>query len=131
MGERIKERLERIEHKGVTIFVGNYRGLAPGPFERHIRENRAAMVEICEQGDYEIRTLTDVSDTIIGGEVLKELRENAKVLKSYIKGNAVVGIVGFRKHLLGMIKLMPGFENMGQFDTVEEAKDWLAQTAKK
>ncbi len=131
MGEKITKGLERIEHKGVAIFFSDYRRLTPGGFEEQLRENRAALETICERGDYELRILADFTDAIVGGDVMKELRVTAKIVAPYIRATAVVGVVGFRKHLLRMIRLVPGHEKMGQFDDVEAAKDWLAETAKK
>jgi hypothetical protein len=130
VSEKITDRMEWITHKGVRIIFADDRGLEGEPLLQHIRECEKALVEIGQrQGEGSILIVTEVTDAVISGEVMNTLKQASLVLKPYIKASAGVGITGIRKYLLNVLSTFSGVDTKA-FDTMEEAKDWLAEQAK-
>ena len=121
MGKKISERLERVDHKGRTIFYSDYRGLIGKAFAEAVKTNAEIAMKLGEKNQLR---LTDVRDTVVTTEAMDALKESGALLKPYIKATAVVGIEGMRKHLLSLVNKVSGL-GAKPFDTVEAAKEWL------
>lgn len=128
MDERITDTLTKMEHRGYFIYYSDYRGLFGDEFERQIKENGEALVEMGRRGERNLLGIVDIRDCMITNEVFEAFKNFAADTKRYFKDTAVVGVTGLRKHLLQAVNK---FAKIGvkPFDEVEAAKDWLVRRA--
>ena len=87
---------------------------------------KAKMLVLSEpQGS--ILTLTDVTDIKFTPEASAAIKELALHNKPYVKAGAVIGVTGLRKVVFNSVLVFTGRRNLFLHDTIEDAKDWLAQ----
>ncbi len=70
-------------------------------------------------------TLTDVTNARFNEEVGEGMKQFTLQNKPYVKASAVVGITGLKRIIFGAVMAFSR-RNIESFDTVEEAKRWLA-----
>ncbi|MFC1833767.1 hypothetical protein ACFL2Q_03410 [Thermodesulfobacteriota bacterium] len=125
MDEKLNPRLERTNHKGKTIYYADYTGLLGEELAGQIRENGRMMSEQEAQGELNRLSLVDIRDCFATAEVVNAFKEVARNMGQELKAVAVVGVTGLRKHLLAIVNRVSGL-GAKPFDTVEQARDWLA-----
>lgn len=81
---------------------------------------------IKESGKKDILYLVDNSNTIISTEVKEVIKKAGNVLKPYLKQTAVIGPNAAQKILINILSKITGM-NIKIFDTLENAKAWLAK----
>ena len=112
-----------IQHKGKEILYTDYTNLTHDTFLDVIKK---AHQLILTSGKKDILQVVDLTNSFGDDKVMDELKRTAKESKAYIKKRAIVGVVGIKKVLLGVVNNFSN-EKIVPFKTVEEAKDWLAQ----
>lgn len=72
-----------------------------------------------------VRTLTDVTESHANEEVLAALKGLTKANKPYVKAGAVVGLNPIKRILFKAVMAFSG-RNLSAFETLDQAKAWLA-----
>jgi hypothetical protein len=76
-------------------------------------------------GGYELLLLVDVRNSQAKEKIVVDaLKQNAKVIKPYVKKAAVVGVAFSQEIVLTAVNMFSNL-NLKPFDTIEDAKDWL------
>lgn len=70
-------------------------------------------------------TLTNVAESMYNSKVRDALHEYAAANKPYVKAAALIGVSGLRKAMALALIAITGRRLM-LFDTLEQARDWLA-----
>jgi hypothetical protein len=113
---------EFIEYKGKKILYVNYQG---------IKETETAIsilhkaVEIERKSDGNLLLLQNYNETFGSQEFMTEIKKLGKEVSDKVKKNALIGISGIKKILLGAYTAFSGERNIKTFSTEEEAKEWL------
>jgi len=124
------ERVRWEEHKGKKIFVADYSGLhAIKP------EEKKEMLDAIKKAEdlsatLSVKTLflTNAANAQADAEIMDALKKFAAFTnkKQIVAKECVVGISGIQKILLNAVNLFSGGK-MRSFDTIELAKEWLAE----
>jgi hypothetical protein len=125
MGQRLNERMERVEHRGRAILYSDYRGLKGDDLVSQIRANCRLAAQLARMGETEQLRLADLRDTFATPEAIDAIKAVAKEMKPFTKAHAVLGVTGVRKYLLRIVHEFSGLSSR-PFDTEAEAKEWLA-----
>lgn len=119
----MSDRVSWIKHKGARILYADYAGLSEQECMEVIGEFQD---ELLQQSPGSVVTLTNMTDF---RHVTTEVKDRFKVLaersRGISKGAATVGVTGFRKAIAVLLR-----GDMYYADSVEEAKEWLAEQAK-
>ncbi len=110
-------------HKGKKIFFARYDHL---PIDEYRAEIVAVEQELFQQPKSSVMLLVDTSGTLLSPEVLNLAKNTALKCKPYLSKIAILGMGGARKTLLDIVSKFAGITLSG-FDSVEQAKDFLAQ----
>ena len=119
----MSNRVNLIEHRGTKIRYADYSGTSEEEFMKTIAEFEG---ELRKQTPGSVTTLTNVTDTVVTGNVAKALKEMSKQTQGISIAAAGVGITGFKKVIAAMVR-----RDLYYANSLEEAKDWLAKQAKK
>jgi flagellar motor switch protein FliG len=119
----MNDRMSWIEYKGARILYVDYSGLSEEEFIQAIEEFKD---ELLKQAPGSVVSLSNMGDTSITEEVRKKFKELAEQTQGISKGAAAIGVTGFKKALAALIK-----RDLCYADSLEEAKDWLAEQARK
>jgi hypothetical protein len=113
-----------IVHKGVVILYGDFSG-----FQKDVKGLRAevdaADAEILRKPKGSVLAIADLTGTVTTGEVVELFKASATKTKDFIRKQAVVGVTGIQKVLARAVAFFSG-QSMHLFDSVDQAKDWLA-----
>jgi flavodoxin len=71
-------------------------------------------------------TLTDVTNTTFNSKVSDAMKEFVVHNKPYIVASAVVGVTGLKQIIYNAVMKFSG-RKLTAFDSLAEAKDWLAE----
>jgi len=116
------ERIQFIQHKGKQLL---HLDLADAKASEVVQLVRDAMPVIADQPVRSLRTLTDVTNMKFNGEATEALKQFTKHNKPYVIAGAVVGVTGLKQIIYNAVLKFSG-RNLVAFDTLDEAKDWLA-----
>ncbi len=116
-------RVRFIEHRGVRILLIDFSGLQQT--EEILREVEIAREVVAGQRPASLRTLTHVKDARYSPPVMEALKQLTVHNKPYVTAAAVVGMEGLHRVLFRAVVLFSR-RNIEAFDTLEEARDWLA-----
>jgi hypothetical protein len=119
----VSDRVSWIEHKGARILYADYSGLSGEEYIEVIEEFRN---ELLKQSPGSVVTLTNVTGSTVSNEVKDKLKELAEQTEGISKGAAAIGITGFKKAIAILIR-----RDLYWADSLEEAKEWLAEQARK
>ena len=119
----MSDRVSWIEYKGARILYVDYSGTSGEEFIKVVDEFEN---ELLEQTPGSVVTLTNVTNTVITDELRTRLREMAERTRGISKGAAAIGITGFKKAIAVLLR-----RDLYYANSLEEAKDWLAEQAKK
>ena len=117
------ERIQFINHKGKKILYFDFSSCRPDEANKVVED---AMAFVKKQPQKSLYTLTNVSGIRFDTNIGDKFKDFAAHNKPYVIAGAVVGISGLLKVLYTAITKFTG-RNLPAFDTVEQAKDWLAQ----
>lgn len=113
-------------HQGARIFIADFSHRGSNAAEI-AAECEAIKQELAEQPLHSILSISYVEGTLANEDIIKHLIELVKVTNPYIKKRAVVGVSGYRRHLLYAFSKVVGDLKFSVFDTIDAALDWLAQ----
>lgn len=117
-------RVYVVTHGGVEIMFLDFANVRrTGEALEAIAEARRA---ITTRAPNSVRTLTAVHDSLFNVEIARALWRLARADKRYVRAAAVVGVTGMQEAVLSLVSRMSR-RLFRTFDTVEEAKDWLAE----
>jgi len=119
----MSDRVSWIEHKGVRILYADYSGTSGEEFIEVVDEFES---ELSKQTPGSVVTLTNVANTVITNELRTRLRELTERTGGISKSAAAVGITGFKRAIAVLLR-----KDLHYADSLEEAKDWLAEQAGK
>jgi hypothetical protein len=111
-----------IEHKGKKILHLDFSGCKSVELGKIVQEAKGL---IGKQPEGSVRTLTDVTDTEMSKDTSAIVKDLTGFNKPYVVAAAVVGVTGLKKIIYNAVVALNG-RNMSTFDTIAEAKDWLA-----
>ncbi|MDM7926753.1 MAG: STAS/SEC14 domain-containing protein [bacterium] len=114
-----------LKHNGARIQYADYSGFH-SDLEALKAEVEYASGETLKEPPYSVLSLVNVTDTMGTQEIVEYLKNAAVRTKPYIKKMAVVGVPGYKKILLRAVIAFTG-QDIKPFDTLDEAKEWLAQ----
>jgi hypothetical protein len=118
----MSDRLSWIEYKGARILYVDYSGTSEEEFEQTIEEFKD---ELLKQTPGSVVTLTNMTNASLTIEIREKMKELAEQTRGISKGAAAIGVTGFKKALAALIK-----RDLYYADSLEEAKEWLAEQAK-
>jgi len=111
-----------IEHKGRRILRVDFSGLSP---EQLVGATKHAMRAIAAEPLGSVRILT-IANGQLDEQSAEAIRRYAAHNKPYVRASAVVGASGFQKILVVSIKVVQGRTALRNFESEDQAKDWLA-----
>ena len=117
------ERIRFIQHKGAEILYIDFSECQVTEIFPLIAQAKAVIASRPRQS---LLTLTDVTNTQHNDAVNQQMKSYTAHNKPYVKAAAVVGVEGLKKIVLDTIVLISK-RQIQLFDTVEQAKDWLAE----
>jgi hypothetical protein len=80
---------------------------------------------IATRPEKSVRVLTNVIGTELSRTTSQIIKDFATQNKPYVKASAVVGVEGLKKIIYNAVQTVSG-RHISSFDTMEQAKDWLA-----
>jgi hypothetical protein len=81
---------------------------------------------IAQQPAQSLLTLTDVTDTRFSDAVAQEMKHFTAHNRPYVRAAAVVGVTGLKRIIFEAVIAFSG-RKVTTFDTIEKAKQWLAE----
>lgn len=119
-------RVEFVEYKGKRILVLDYSGISDPAAAFPLFEETKRVV--AQQPPQSLFTLTNVQGSHFDTDVIKGVRDLVEHNRPYVKAGAVVGLSGLMRVVFTTLLHLTG-RNIRAFDSVEAAKDYLAQQA--
>ena len=114
-----------IIHKGKEIIYIDYRNLKDADeYEKKVEVTIERTKFYKENNINNLLVLTDLTGSIISGDVPKYLKKSTRIGRPYVKKSAVIGIVGAKKVFLNIVNVFSGYQTKA-FLTIEDAKEWL------
>lgn len=117
------ERAKWIEHRGKRIFEMDCTDASLDEMNQVIE---ACKQEVRSQPEQSVYTLIIAGGTAFSSETIGNLKELAKDNAPYVKASAIVGVTGLYKVVFNAVALFSK-RRFDLFDTIEEAKDYLAR----
>ena len=121
--KEITNRIRWIEHKEKLILYINYSNFLTS--DETIKTILEVNEFIKKLGEYELLMLVDVRNSYADEKIIIDaLKNNATIVKPYVKKAAVVGVTTTQEVILTIVNM---FSSLGikPFDTIDDAKDWL------
>jgi len=115
-------RVAFIYHKGREILFLNFADCRVDEVVPVIEEAKKSFSARPEQS---VLTLTDVSNTRFDDKVAQAMKAFTVHNKPYVAAAAVVGVTGIKKIIFEAVVLFSR-RKLQTFDTIDQAKDWLA-----
>ena len=116
------ERAKWVEHKGVKIFEMDCTNASLEEMNQVIEECKA---QVRSQPEQSVYTLVIAGGSAFSSETISNLKELARDNAPYVRASAMVGITGLYKVVFNAVALFSK-RRFDLFDTVEEARDYLA-----
>lgn len=117
------ERAKWVEHNDAKIFVMDCRGATLEEMNEIIEE---CITQVRSQPEKSVLTLTISGGSAFSGETITKLKEVARDNTPYVKAGAIVGVTGLYKVVFNAVAMFSK-RRFDLFDTIEEAKDFLAE----
>ena len=112
-----------IDHRGKQILFIDFSDCSPQQILDRIRETRPV---IQSQPEASVLTLTYVRNARFDRRVTQSLKEYTRDNKPYVRAAAIVGLSGLMEIILHAIVMFTR-RKFSVFDSLEDAKDWLAE----
>ena len=119
----MSDRLSWIEHKGTRILYVDYTGTSEEEFIQTIDEFKN---ELLKQTPGSVGTLSNMTNTVVTPNVTRKFKELAEQTRGISIGAAAIGVTGFKMPIAEMVR-----KGIYYADSLKEAKDWLAEQARK
>lgn len=112
-------------HKGARIFIADFSNY--GSDAVAVQAEADYIIQSLEQEPIaSVASVTHVDGTFANEQTMRILMKLVPVTNKYIKKRCVVGVRGFRKHLLAGFTRITGCAQFTLFDSMEQALDFLA-----
>lgn len=118
------QRVRFIEHRGTRILFIDFSGLQAA--EDILREMDTAREIIRAQPPSSVRVLTDVTRARYTPPVMDAMKEFTAGNKPYVRHSAVAGMERVHRVLYRAVLLFSR-RSIEIFETLDEARDWLAK----
>lgn len=115
-----------LEHRGVQVFIADFSRRGSNAAEI-AAECEAIKRELAGRPEHSVLSISHVEGTLANEDIIKHLVELVKVTNRFIKRRAVVGVTGYRRHLLYAFSKVVGELKFSVFDSIDEALDWLVK----
>jgi len=116
-----------IKHQGKEIYFIDYSHIeTPEEFLKTLREAAAFREKVKSIGKKDLLVLVDITGSYPNMEVFDELKKAGRIIREITMKEAIVGITGYKKVLLQIIRTFTNLE-FQVFETIEEAKNWLVK----
>jgi hypothetical protein len=117
------DRIRWIEHKEKQILYIDYSNFLNT--DETIKTILQVNDFIKKLGKYELLLFVDVRKSNADEKIIVEaLKNNALIIKPYIKKAAVIGVTTMQQIILTVVNVFSGL-GIKPFNTIDEAKDWL------
>lgn len=113
-------------HQGVQVFIADFSQRGSNA-EEIATECQAIRQALAGLPPHSVRSVSYVEGTLANEDIIKHLLELVKETNQYIKKRAVVGVSGYRRHLLYAFSKVVGDLKFSVFDSLNEALDWLVK----
>lgn len=118
------ERVRFLQHRGRSILLIDFSHLEET--DDIVAVARAAKEVVAKQPPASLRTLSNVRGARYSPPVMDAIKDLAAHNRPYVKAAAVVGMENLHRILFRAVLIFTR-RNMEAFDSLEEAKDWLAR----
>lgn len=115
-----------VEHNGRRILIADFSNYVTDAASMRAECDLVREILHAEPPN-SVRSLTSVEGTFGNAEIMQILASLLPETNKYVCKRAVVGVSGYRRHLLEKLEKMVGKVQFSVFDTVEQALDWLAK----
>jgi hypothetical protein len=115
--------IEWVTHKGKKILHVKYAGLSPEAMCEQILKATQTIVDTKTTNNL---VLSDMLDCFVNNAFVDLAKEQGKISMPFCSKSAIVGVTGIKKLLLQGVNAISSKPRV-PFDTVDEAKDWLAE----
>lgn len=115
-----------VTHEGVRVFIADF---------SHQGSNGAAIGAECEaiiqtlskEPPHSVVSISYVEGTLANEDIISHLVNLVRTTNQYIKKRGVVGVSGYRRHLLYAFSKVVGDLKFSVFDTLDEALAWIVK----
>lgn len=115
-------------HKGLRIFVADFSNYGSDAAGVQAEADHIAQLLQMEPPD-SVLSVAHVDGTFANEKTMRALMNLVPVTNKYVKKRCVVGVRGFRKHLIAGFTRITGRAQFTILDTLEEACDFLTKLA--
>lgn len=113
-------------HKGARIFIADFSNYGGDAAAVQAEADYVSQLLQLEPPD-SVLSIAHVEGTFANEGTMRTLMTLVPVTTKYVKKRCVVGVRGFRKHLLAGFTRLTGRAQFTIFDTMDEALDFLAR----
>lgn len=113
-------------HQGVQVFIADFSHRGSNADEI-VAECEAIRQALAGEPPHSVLSISYVEGTLANEDIINHLIELVKETNQYIKKRAVVGVIGYRRHLLYAFSKVVGELKFSVFDSLDEALDWLVK----
>ena len=118
-----EERVRWIEHKGKKILFHDLSNIMEPKVALDVFARSKEIIGKCEPRS--VLTVTTVANSRFNPEIIAGLKDLATHNKVFVRHAAITGVTGLLRVIFVTVTQLTG-RNMTAFDTLDEAKDWLA-----
>lgn len=115
-----------LTHKGAPVFIADFSQRGSNAAEIQA-ECEAIKQVLANEPLHSVLSVSYVEGTLANEDIIKHLVALVPDTNKYIKKRAVVGVSGYRRHLLYAFSKVVGDLKFSVFDTLDEALDWLVK----
>ena len=116
-------RARFVEHKGKKILHVDFSGCDSTTLAPAIEEAKAVIKNLPPASAF---LLTDVTNTEMSRTTSAMIKDFSSHNTPYVAASAVVGVTGLKKLIYNTVVGLTG-RSISLFDSLEQAKDWLAE----
>jgi hypothetical protein len=116
-------------HQGVRIFISDFSNF--GTDAAAMQQEAEEIIEAVQKEEpASILSLALVEGTSANEHTMRVLQNLVPITNKYVKARCIVGLHGFRRHLISAFARITGRRQFVIFNTTEEALDHLAALAR-
>lgn len=112
------------DYKGKSILTLDFSGLEKDLYPKVLEKITQEINMLGLDGRNKLLVIARTGGSPMSKETLAMYRKAGRTIGNLIKANAVVGVQGFRKHIVDFLRPYAPFE-ISTFETEEEAMEWL------
>jgi len=113
-----------IQHMGKRIYSIDFSYSDVASIKQTVERSKK---DIAAEPEGSVLTMTNVEGVSMTPELSNLMKEFTSHNRPYVKAGAVLGVTGLKKVTFNAVLLFSGRRNLHLFDSMDEAKDWLAK----